>query len=216
MFNFSHDAILSMLYGIPAIIIAMVIHEYAHALVADYFGDDTPRLMGRLTLNPLVHIDIFGFIMLFIAQIGWARPVMINPNNFRDIRKAEVLVALAGPLSNLLLAFISLLVMYSFAAFNYSLSTTAQRVLSLMVLYNINFAIFNILPIPPLDGSRIITAFLSDDWQAKLASIEKYNIILFIILINLPIFHIYFFQVQRLLLGLMKIIITPIFNAIIY
>ena len=95
--------------GIPGILIAMVVHEYSHARVAVAMGDMTPRLMGRLTLNPKAHIDPIGLLTLFLVHFGWARPVMINPRNFRDMRKGEVLVALAGPASNLVTAFLAML-----------------------------------------------------------------------------------------------------------
>ncbi len=97
MFDFN---ILHIVAGIPGLLIAMVMHEYAHALVADYMGDDTPRLMGRLTLNPMAHIDPIGALMLLVARFGWAKPVMINPNNFRSWRKGELCVAFAGPTSS--------------------------------------------------------------------------------------------------------------------
>ena len=98
MFDFN---ILSIIAGLPGLLIAMVVHEYAHAQVADWMGDDTPRMTGRLTLNPVAHIDPVGLIMLLVAQFGWAKPVMINPGNFRNWRKGEICVSLAGPMSNL-------------------------------------------------------------------------------------------------------------------
>ena len=104
MFDFN---ILAIIAGIPGLLIALVIHEYAHAQVADWMGDDTPRMMGRLTLNPVAHIDPVGLIMLLVARFGWAKPVMINPGNFRNWRKGEVCVALAGPVSNLITAFVA-------------------------------------------------------------------------------------------------------------
>lgn len=104
MFDFN---ILSIIAGIPGLLIAMVIHEYAHAQVADWMGDDTPRLMGRLTLNPVAHIDPVGLIMLLVAQFGWAKPVTIQVGNFRNWRKGEICVSLAGPVSNLITAFVA-------------------------------------------------------------------------------------------------------------
>ena len=101
--------------GIPGILIAMVVHEYSHARVAVAMGDMTPRLMGRLTLNPKAHIDPIGLLMLFIVHFGWAKPVMVNPRNFRDMRKGEILVALAGPASNLVVAFLTIVFMLLYA-----------------------------------------------------------------------------------------------------
>ena len=95
--------------GIPGILIAMVVHEYSHARVAVAMGDMTPRLMGRLTLNPKAHIDPIGLLTLFLVHFGWAKPVMINPRNFRDMRRGEILVALAGPASNLVVALLAMI-----------------------------------------------------------------------------------------------------------
>ena len=102
MFGFN---LLEMVAGIPGLLMALVIHEYAHALIADKMGDNTPRMMGRLTLNPVAHIDPLGLIMLLIARFGWAKPVMINSSNFRNWRTGEICVSLAGPLANFILAF---------------------------------------------------------------------------------------------------------------
>lgn len=146
MFDFN---ILAIIAGIPGLLIALVIHEYAHAQVADWMGDDTPRMMGRLTLNPVAHIDPVGLIMLLVARFGWAKPVMINPGNFRNWRKGEVCVALAGPVSNLITAFVALVVQLVFAKLQLFSSTALPMVLQLIVLYNVNFAIFNMLPCRP-------------------------------------------------------------------
>lgn len=108
MFDFSLTGLIA---GLPGLVIALVIHEYAHAKAADIMGDFTPRMTGRLTLNPMAHIDPIGLIMLLVVRFGWAKPVMINARNFRNWRQGELLVALAGPMANLLVAFISLLAM---------------------------------------------------------------------------------------------------------
>ena len=105
MFDFS---LMSLLAGIPGLIISMVVHEYAHARMAVTLGDFTPKLMGRLTLDPRAHIDPVGLLMLFLVRFGWAKPVIINPSNFRQPRRDDILVSLAGPLANLLTAFLAL------------------------------------------------------------------------------------------------------------
>ncbi|MGN0941458.1 MAG: site-2 protease family protein, partial [Selenomonadaceae bacterium] len=114
MFGFD---LMSMIAGLPGLIIAMSIHEYAHARVAVSMGDFTPKFTGRLTLNPLAHIDPIGLVMLLIMQFGWAKPVMINPTNFRDRKKGEILVALAGPASNFIVAFIAMAVLSLYGVF---------------------------------------------------------------------------------------------------
>lgn len=197
MFDFN---IFAMIAGIPGLIIAMVIHEYAHARVAVAMGDDTPRLGGRLTLNPVSHIDPIGLLMLFIVQFGWAKPVMINPNNFRNWKKGELYVSLAGPGANLLTAFVALLFMAIYVKLGFPMSRGLQMVMYLIVLYNINFAIFNMIPLPPLDGSKVLMSFLSDEWQYKFAAIERYSFIILIALIMTPILGWVLIPLQRLIL----------------
>ena len=142
MFDFSWQ---SLVAGLPGLIIALVIHEYAHARVAVAMGDFTPKMMGRLTLNPKAHIDPIGLLMLFLVRFGWAKPVTINPRNFRDPKKGDILVSLAGPAANLLTAFVALVVWRVLLKMGYGRSTGVTMVFQLMVIYNINFAIFNMI-----------------------------------------------------------------------
>ena len=206
MFDFN---ILAIIAGIPGLLIALVIHEYAHAQVADWMGDDTPRMMGRLTLNPVAHIDPVGLMMLLVARFGWAKPVMINPGNFRNWRKGEICVALAGPVSNLITGFIALVVQLIFAKLNLFTSTALPMVLQLIVLYNVNFAIFNMIPLPPLDGSRVLMCFLPTSWNYKLASLERYSFLILIALMMTPFFTYILIPLQRLVFALFSLILTP-------
>lgn len=206
MFDFN---ILAIIAGIPGLLIALVIHEYAHAQVADWMGDDTPRMMGRLTLNPVAHIDPVGLMMLLVARFGWAKPVMINPGNFRNWRKGEICVALAGPVSNLITGFIALVVQLIFAKLNLFTSTALPMVLQLIVLYNVNFAIFNMLPLPPLDGSRVLMCFLQTEWSYKLASIERYSFLILIALMMTPVFTYILIPLQRLIFTLFSLLLAP-------
>lgn len=196
MFDFN---IFNMIAGIPGLIIAMVIHEYAHARVADAMGDDTPRLSGRLTLNPVSHIDPIGMLMLFIMQFGWAKPVMINPNNFRNFKRGELYVSLAGPVSNLLTAFVALLFMAIYIKLGLPMSRGLQLVMYLIVLYNINFAIFNMIPLPPLDGSKVLMSFLPYEWSYKLAQVERYSFFILILLMMTPVFGYILIPLQRII-----------------
>lgn len=205
MFNFDMTSIIA---SIPAIIIAMAIHEYAHARVAVWCGDDTPIYTGRLTLNPFSHIDIFGFLMLFIAHFGWAKPVMVNPNNFKNPKRDDILVSLAGAGANFLVGFIAMAAFPILNAMGFEMSTGLRQVLYLIVLYNVNFAIFNLLPIPPLDGSRILLAFLSPQWQYRFMRIERYSFILLIVLIYTPILRMVLVPLQQLVLGLYGVILS--------
>ncbi|MGP1574195.1 site-2 protease family protein [Selenomonas sp.] len=168
--------------GIPGILIAMVVHEYSHARVAVAMGDMTPRLMGRLTLNPTAHIDPIGLLMLFIVHFGWAKPVMVNPRNFRDMRKGEILVALAGPASNLVVAFLTIVFMLLYARLGLPTTDGFFTVMDYLVIININFALFNILPLPPLDGSRVLMTLLPGRWAYEIMRLERYTFIILIAL----------------------------------
>ena len=155
MFDFG-----SMIYTVPALLIAITIHEYAHAVTADAMGDPTPRYLGRLTFNPLAHLDILGAVMLALFHFGWAKPVAINPNNFRNRREGMIKVSLAGPAANLFLCFLAALI----TAVMDKLQIITPGVNMFLVwtqFYNVWFAFFNLLPIPPLDGSRLLDEFLS-------------------------------------------------------
>ncbi len=153
------------LLTLPAVVIAISFHEYAHAWAADRFGDTTPRAQGRLTLNPVAHLDPFGFILLLFAGVGWGRPVMINPNNFTSNKSratCEALVSLAGPLTNFILAIIFTIIYYLLGVF--APVTQLMGIISLLVLYtitiNIGLGVFNLIPLPPLDGEKIFRNIL--------------------------------------------------------
>jgi len=161
-----------------ALIIAITIHEFSHAYVADRLGDPTPRSHGRLSLNPLKHLDPIGTIMIFVARFGWGKPVPIDPYNLRQPKRDELFIALAGPASNLILA--------SILAITYSQLT--NPIIYIIAIINIYLAVFNLLPIPPLDGSKIFLNLLppekSIEWEE---AFEKYGPFLLIAFIFLPI-----------------------------
>ena len=200
MFGFS---LMEMVAGLPGLIMALALHEYAHARAAVAMGDFTPRMMGRLTVNPLAHIDPIGFAMLLIARFGWAKPVVINPANFHDRKKGEILVAFAGPAMNFLLAFLGLGVMlFLTRKMHMEMSYGLRAVLWLIVVYNINFGIFNLIPLPPLDGSRILMAVLPYEMQYRFAALERYSMIIFIIFIATPILSYILVPIAQFLLTL--------------
>ncbi len=194
--------------GLPGLIIAMVVHEYAHARVAVALGDFTPRLMGRLTLNPMAHIDPIGLLMLLLIRFGWAKPVIINPNNFKQPRRDDILVSLAGPAANLVTAFTALLVMVFFIKFGIEMSSGTRTVFSLIMIYNINFAIFNMIPLPPLDGSHVLRQLLPWEMARKLDGLERYSFLILIAIMMTPILGWIFIPAQRLILGMFEVIVS--------
>ncbi|MBQ9964714.1 MAG: site-2 protease family protein [Clostridia bacterium] len=156
--------LLLILFGYVVLILVMLpVHELAHAFVANKLGDDTARWHGRLTANPFAHLDLWGTLMLFVFGFGYARPVPVNPRNFRNPKRDMALVALAGPVSNLLMAAISLLLYRVVLSITSSAAVVTVAWLVLVWTFasvNIGLAVFNLLPIPPLDGSRIFGAIL--------------------------------------------------------
>lgn len=206
LMSYSQADLLALVLTLPAVIIAITFHEFAHAYAADKLGDDTPRMQGRLNLNPLSHIDPIGFFLLMFAGFGWGKPVQINPRNFnRNVRmdKGEALVSLAGPLMNFILAIISAfalgaLYMFSSASFYYSTAGTIIYILLQEILImNIGLGVFNLIPLPPLDGSKIFLNFLP--YNARRWVIEHGDIF-------------YYIFIAIWITGLASVIISPIIN----
>lgn len=172
-----------LLLNIPIILFALTIHEYSHALIASRLGDDTSRRLGRLTLNPIKHLDIFGTILMVLVGFGWAKPVPVDPRNLDDPKKDMLLIAVAGPASNLILAVLSgislrYLTEFSITAFSPVFVNVLFQVLTLTLIYNTALAIFNMLPVPPLDGSRVLYGILPERLENPYRSIEPFGVIL--------------------------------------
>lgn len=169
---------------IPLRLIALVVHEYSHGFVSAKLGDPTPRIRGRLTLNPLAHLDPMGTILMLLTGFGWARPVEVNPMYYKDRKKGMGLVAFAGPLSNFILAFVSLLLYGILYVILYKLgvSYTVIDFFGQLCVYsaqiNLCFMVFNLIPIPPLDGSRILGMFISDRAYYSMLQYERYSMFL--------------------------------------
>lgn len=208
MFDFS---LMSLLAGIPGLIISMVVHEYAHARMAVTLGDFTPKLMGRLTLDPRAHIDPVGLLMLFLVRFGWAKPVIINPSNFRQPRRDDILVSLAGPLANLLTAFLALFLLVLVSQFGVHLSQGTILVCRLIIIYNINFAIFNLIPLPPLDGSHILKQLLPRELAWRFASLERYSLLILIVFVMTPVLQYVFVPMQQIIWQVFAALIELIF-----
>lgn len=166
MFNLGSE----LFYIIPAILICLTFHEFAHGKVAMALGDPTPRLTGRDTLNPIKHIDPIGFVLLMVAGFGWAKPVLIDTRNFKKPRRDEVLVALAGPAANFVLAMISLTVMWLFLinSDNFDIPIFLYKFLIYMIRIDLALMVFNLLPFPPLDGSRVILNLFNTSAETRI------------------------------------------------
>lgn len=178
--------LLNIIYALPAVIVAFTVHEYAHARVADALGDPTPRMMGRVTLDPFAHIDWIGMIMMLCVGFGWAKPVQVSTGRFKNPRRDAVLVAIAGPLSNLFLALLSGLLYVLLVRFSIPLGTAgvvAMKILAPFVTWNSVLFAFNILPVPPLDGYKVIRGWSRRPNSGYFRFMDKYSNIVLIVLI---------------------------------
>lgn len=147
---------LSLLYTLPAIIIGLTVHEWAHAFAADKLGDPTAKNLGRMTLNPFAHIDLFGFLCLLVVGFGWAKPVPVNPRNFKNYRRDDIIVSLAGIAMNLVVAFFATILFYfGVYRWNFGSNEAFYTIFLSIVTINLSLAVFNLLPIYPLDGSHV-------------------------------------------------------------
>lgn len=178
---------ISFLFYIVSLFIALSVHEASHALAADKLGDPTPRLEGRITLNPLAHIDLSGLLFMLFFGFGWGKPVMFDPYNLKNPRKDAALISLAGPASNFALALLLSLILRSFNLFNFSLlSTIGYMVLAPLITINLTLGIFNLLPIHPLDGFKIVGGLLSEDQAEDWFQLQRYGMI-FLLLFIIPL-----------------------------
>lgn len=176
--------IIGMLISVVCRLIAITGHEVAHGFVSYKLGDPTPRREGRLSFNPMAHLDLMGTLLMLLTGFGWAKPVSVDPRYYRDTKKGMALVAIAGPLANLLMAFAGLLLYAIIFAINVktgalSMLTSFLSEFSIsFAITNLSFMVFNLIPIPPLDGSRILGMFLSNSAYYKLLQYERYSLIL--------------------------------------
>ena len=199
-----------MIFRIPALLIALTVHEYAHARVAVTLGDPTPRFEGRLTLNPIAHLDPFGLIMLWLVQFGWAKPVSVNPRNFKNGRQGMMFVSLAGPGANLITAFVAMIILVilnHMGIREYWIMTTLKLICS----YNVMFAVFNMLPIPPLDGSKVLMNYLPGRLAYQYESYSQYGSLILMGLIISGLVGIIINPIAGWILKAMGLIVTFIF-----
>lgn len=178
--------LMSILINVPITLVCLTGHELAHGWVSEKLGDPTPRSQGRMTINPLAHLDVIGTLLMIFTGFGWAKPVMVNPMYYKDRKKGMALTAAAGPLSNLAMAFIMLLI-YTLAAMAFvKLGITMPYIVSTIVysfiIRNLCFMVFNIIPIPPLDGAKVLGMFLPNNIYYKMLQYERYCMIIIMLL----------------------------------
>ena len=209
LINAGTSGILNLVLTIPGVLIALTFHEFAHAWMANKMGDETPKIQGRLNLNPLSHIDPVGFVFLIVAGFGWGKPVQIDSRNFngkKSLSSAEAIIAAAGPIMNFILAFVFMIIYYAlFVSTNAlgGLSYQWQQIILVVISYtisiNIGLGVFNLIPLPPLDGSKILMHFLpagGKEWFYK----------------NSQLFYIVFLIL--FVTGLSSVVLTPVFSAV--
>ncbi len=179
------DFLENALYLVPTALLSLTFHEFSHGWVAYKLGDPTAKQAGRLSLNPLVHLDVLGTIAMLLLRFGWAKPVPVNPMYFKNRKRDMAITAVAGPISNLLLAFVCMILFYTTVTFipSGTIGDVLQTFFIIMVSLNVGLAVFNLLPISPLDGSKILYAVLPNATYFKIMRYEKYFMpVLFILL----------------------------------
>ena len=186
---FTKEGLIAFLYTLPALLISLSIHEYAHAWMAYKQGDITQKIRGRLSLDPFKHIDPMGFLCIALFGVGWGKPVMIDDRNFKNRAKGTMLTALAGPVSNLLLALLFTIVLKLLimtGVLTTVATTTIGGIFFTMFLYtiqfNIIFGIFNLIPLPPLDGSKVLEYFLPQKLKGIMYTLERYSFIIILVI----------------------------------
>lgn len=183
---FGPDFLRQALVAAPVILFSLTVHEFFHAYTAYRYGDSTAKDMGRLTLNPLAHLDFFGTIMMFLSgfRFGWAKPVPVNPYNLRNPRTANLWISAAGPLSNICLAFLFGMVFRTIASVGMVVPEAVMMIIKFGVSINISLAFFNLIPLYPLDGSHILKSLLPVEYEAKLMEFQRFSpyILLFLII----------------------------------
>ena len=183
----------NILVQIVGIAVAISVHEFGHAYSAHLLGDDTAKMYGRMTLNPAKHLDIMGLIAMLIVHIGWAKPVPVNPNNFKNYKVGNVIVSLAGVTANIIISIICVIIKKHVNMY------AITEITSAIIIYNVSFAAFNLLPIPPLDGWGVISSFIPYKYNEISYKYESMSSIIFLVLI---------------ITGAYSIFISPIINVI--
>ncbi len=186
----------TILATLVAIAIAISVHEFGHAYSAHLLGDDTAKMYGRMTLNPAAHVDPIGLLMMLMFKIGWARPVPVNPNNFKNYKFGNVIVSLSGAIANIVTAIICVLI-------NKNINMYAINLIAgYTMVYNVGFAAFNLLPLPPLDGWGIISSFIPYKYNEMVYKYESMSSIIFLVLILTGAYGIFVGPIRNVIMNI--------------
>lgn len=203
------------LYYLPALLIALSVHEAAHAYTAYKLGDKSQKAMGRLSLSPLAHIDPIGFIFMLVFKFGWGKPVVMDDRNFKDRRKGVMLVALAGPMSNILLAFVFTIILKLLDVFGVlalMIDSNIGSILYIMLIYmigfNVMFGVFNLIPLPPFDGAKVLTYFLPLKGKRFMDWLEQYSVWVLVILMVTDLYQIIIAPAYNFIYWLISVILA--------
>ena len=183
--GFDFTYLLNILLSVIPALVCITLHELSHGFVAYKLGDDTAKNAGRLTLNPIKHLDIMGLIMMVVFHFGWAKPVPVNMYKFKDPKRGMAITALAGPVSNILITIVFLFI-YGLLYIPLQLSDVGQYILQMIMItayISLGLAVFNFIPVPPLDGSKVLFSLMSDEKYYKLMRYERYGMILLLVLV---------------------------------
>lgn len=209
------EKIVYILVMLFCVLLSLSVHEMSHGLAAYAMGDKTAENSGRLSINPFHHLDPFGALCLFLFGFGWAKPVPINPWNFKHKKGGTAVTALAGPVSNFILAFIAEIFVvvlgrmsFTSASFAFNVASVCYILASYLVTVNLGLGLFNLIPIPPLDGSKIINAILPQRIWFKIMQYERYGFLILIVLINLPGFNTFLYFYRQGVQNFFDMIIT--------
>ncbi|MHC5252205.1 site-2 protease family protein [Listeria kieliensis] len=191
MSNFLAYPLETLPYVLVSILIAFTVHEWAHASTALLFGDDTAKKEGRLSPNPFVHVDLIGLLMVILVGFGWAKPTPVNRFKLKKRRLGSILVSLAGPISNLLLAFIAMGIFMLLVSHDNAILTGAiwPNFFTIFIQLNLVLFVFNLIPFPPLDGYQIVLEFLPMRFREKIAPLEQYAFLIFLIIALTPLYN---------------------------